>query len=328
MIPVHVGVSIVNYKTASLVIECLRAIATNCRYSIDISVCVVDNNSQDGSFEILREFVEQAKYSSWVHIIAAVKNGGFSYGNNIAANYFLSKDIDYLWLLNPDTEPKKGSIEALVAALKNEPKCSIAGSRLEDSDGTVQVAAFNFPTPFGEFVNTMNFSWLFSVFPSRVVAGKLPQSIAKVDWTSGASMLIRWSEFVKFGPMDEKYFLYFEEVDFCMALKTQGFDTLYVPESRVMHHVGAATGISDTRKQAPKRPRYWFESRVRFFTKNYGLGWALIADLCWVAGYILMRLKAFLKRTILLEPPNFLWDFIRYSTIVQLLTSGRTLSDS
>lgn len=317
MVAHHVGVSIVNYKTASLVQECLQSLAQMNVQSAKVSVCVVDNASGDGSAEQLSAFIAQPSYSPWVTFIAAPKNGGFSYGNNVAAEYFKDKNITHFWLLNPDAAPRAGALDELLHAMAGLPECAIAGSRLEDEDGTEQIAAFNYPTPLGEFVNTLKLNWLSRRCSERVIAVAPPKNKAAVDWVAGASMLIRWPVLMNCGFMDENYFLYFEEVDLCLAVKNKGFSTLYVPQSRVVHHVGAATGISDMRKQAPRRPQYWFDSRRRFFQKNYGFTGALLADVAWLAGYSLFRLKAIVKGQVLLDPPYFMRDFLKYSSLVK-----------
>lgn len=308
----HVGVAIVNYKTADLVCECLESIAC-LNANAKISVCVVDNASGDGSLDKLQSYVRSERFSGWVYILDGKRNGGFSYGNNRAAEYFEKIGITHFWLLNPDANPKSDALLELLNVLDRHEGCAMVGSRLQDEDGTEQVAAFNFPTPFGEFVNTLKLNLVSKVFTKRVIAQPLETIVQEVDWVAGASMLIRWSDFEKVGFMDEGYFLYFEEVDLCMAVRSCGRSIMYVPQSRVVHHVGAATGISDTRKQAPRRPRYWFESRRRFYIKNYGVLCAILADMFWLVGFSLYRLKALLMRKPRLDPPYFAWDFLKNS---------------
>ncbi len=309
-----VGISIVNYKTAPLVKECLASMANDNRTHENTRIVVVDNDSGDGSAEELTRYVSENGWNDWIEVVPAGRNGGFSYGNNIAFKRLCEKNCDYLWLVNPDTQLLPGACEALVAALEGDATVGAVGSRLEDVDGTPQIAAFNFPTPFGEFVNTSGIGLVYRRFPERVVPRPLPDQPVAVDWVAGASMMLSRKVVDRIGLMDEKYFLYFEEVDYCIAIRKAGFKIMYIPESRVIHHVGAATGISDTRKQAPRRPVYWFESRQRFFQKNYGLPRTLLADGFWVVAYSVKRLKDSVQRRECLDPPFFLRDFIRHSS--------------
>jgi N-acetylglucosaminyl-diphospho-decaprenol L-rhamnosyltransferase len=130
-------------------------------------------------------------------------------------------------------------------------------------------------------------------------------------------MMLKTEVIQKIGLMDEEYFLYFEEVDYCRAITQAGYSIVYEPKSRVIHHVGAATGISDGRKKAPRRPQYWFESRQRYFQKNFGFSATLLADFFWLLAYSSFKLRAFLQRKSLNSPPHFVRDFIRNSAFVR-----------
>ncbi|MDZ7925185.1 MAG: glycosyltransferase family 2 protein [Marinagarivorans sp.] len=311
----RVGISIVNYRTGQLVIECLQsliAIFDTLPYSL--SVVVVDNLSPDDSVAKLSEFLAQSPAKHWINLIAAPKNGGFSYGNNIAVKKLLTENCDYIWLLNPDTRVLPNACEALIDCLNANPTAAIAGSALQDPDGTQQIASFNFPTVWGELVSSSGLAVLAKKFPASIIARPIPTERCRVDWVAGASMMITTQAIKEVGLMDENYFLYFEEVDYCRTFHQAGYDTLFEPASKVIHLVGAATGISNTRKQAPRRPAYWFHSRCYFFQKNYGFFNALIADKLGGLGYIIYRLKLILKGEVYLGPPYFLYDFIRHSS--------------
>jgi hypothetical protein len=128
-------------------------------------------------------------------------------------------------------------------------------------------------------------------------------------------MMVRWEVFATVGCLDENYFLYFEETDFCYRAKQKGFATWYVPESRVMHIAGQSTKVTERDAKPRRFPPYWFESRRRFFSTTYGLPYAVVTDL--------MALLAFglgsLKRVALGQKggaiPHFASDLIKYSVI-------------
>ncbi len=308
-----VGISIVNYKTSRLVIDCLLSLEADQSAARPLKVIVVDNDSRDESFEVLTRFVADKGWQSWIEVIAAERNGGYSYGNNIAIRKLMAAECDYVWLLNPDTEILPGAASELINVLTSRRDIGIAGSRLEDSDGTPQVSAFNFPTPSGELINTANVGLIDKLFPRLLIRKPIAASTEPADWVAGASMMLKADLVKKIGLMDESYFLYYEEVDYCLEAKRAGFGVLYVPASRVIHQVGAATGISDHRKAAPRRPAYWFESRQRFFRKQYGLYGLFIADVGWIVAFALCKTKALLQRRKLNMPPHFFEDFMKNS---------------
>jgi serine O-acetyltransferase len=129
-------------------------------------------------------------------------------------------------------------------------------------------------------------------------------------------MMVRTEVFRDVGLMDASYFLYFEEVDFCLAAQRSGWECHYVPASRVVHLVGQASGVT-TPDSTKRRPGYWFESRRRYFCKNHGGAYAICADLTWIAAFAAWRLRRLLQRSPDTDPPHLLGDFIRHSTLVK-----------
>jgi GT2 family glycosyltransferase len=115
--------------------------------------------------------------------------------------------------------------------------------------------------------------------------------------------------------LDERYFLYFEETDFCFRAKKAGFATWYVPESRVMHISGQSTKV-DERKALPKRlPEYWFESRRRFFVVSYGIRQAILIDCVAIIAHALGLVKRSLQMRLDGAIPHFLADLVRHSVL-------------
>jgi GT2 family glycosyltransferase len=216
-------------------------------------------------------------------------------------------------LLNPDTVVRPGAIVALADFLLAHPEAAIAGSRLEDPDGTPQRSAFHSITPGSELLTTARLGLIRCLVPSWEIAMPAREEPHRADWLAGAAMLIRRSVFESIGLLDEVYFLYFEEVDFCLRARRAGLDCWYVPRSRIVHLVGAATGVSGTPAAPKRRPAYWFQSRRHYFLKNWGRGGILLADLNWLAGMAVWRLRAFLQRRSIPDPPHFLRDFLSHS---------------
>ena len=139
----------------------------------------------------------------------------------------------------------------------------------------------------------------------------------QVDWLPGASMMVRRQVFESVGLMDDEYFLYYEETDFCLQAKRAGWSCWYVPESRVMHISGQSTGVTVKNEVPKRRPQYVFDSRRRYFIKNHGLLYAAIADAVWLLGFSLWRLRRAIQRRPDPDPPHLLGDSLRNSVFLK-----------
>jgi N-acetylglucosaminyl-diphospho-decaprenol L-rhamnosyltransferase len=316
-------VVIVNYKTADLTIRCLRTLAPELCELPGARVTLVDNNSGDG--EALSRAITENGWGGWVTLDVADHNGGFACGNNRAIRPTLEAENPprYVLLLNSDTEARAGSIGALIRFMDDNPEAGIAGSSFENADGSEWPYAFRFITPLSELDRGLRFGPVSRLLerhvPSRVMDQTRPQ---QVDWVAGACMIIRHSLFHKIGLMDEGYFLYFEEVDFCFQARRNGISCWYVPESRIMHIAGQSSDVTRRDRRPPRTPPYWFASRRRYFLKNYGLVGALAADLGFGIGHALWRVRRALFRRRDPDPPHSLGDHWRNSV---LLSKNRQL---
>lgn len=285
---------IVNYHTAELAIDCLRALSTQEADLAGNRFVVVDNASGDGSVERLTAAIEGEGWSPWAGVMPLDRNGGFAFGNNASIRMALAstEPVDYVMLLNPDTVARPGAVKALVDFMDAHPRAGIAGSRLENASGGVECSAHTFPSPLSALDEGARLGVL-SRLLSRYVVTSPPQAAAhSCDWVSGASMIVRRQVIEDIGLMDEDYFLYFEEVDFCRRAQLAGWECWYVPDSRVMHLEGASTGI---RAAAKRRAGYWYDSRRRFFVKHYGIAGLVAADVLWAIGRFSFLLRRGLR---------------------------------
>ena len=147
----------------------------------------------------------------------------------------------------------------------------------------------------------------------------------QVDWLPGASMMIRQEVFRAIGLMDESYFLYFEETDFCLQARRAGWHCWYVPQSRVLHIAGQSTGVTAALERPRRLPAYWFESRRRYFIKNHGRGYAAAADVLWMLAFASWRVRRWLLRRPDPAPPWQLLDFFRHSALWNSRIEGGVL---
>ncbi len=309
-------VVIVNYRTAGLTIDCLRslvdevsAIPGGCR------VVVTDNASGDDSVARISKAVEDNGWSSWATLMPLATNGGFAWGNNQAIEPALktANPPDFVYLLNPDTLMKPGGIRALLGFLERNSAVGVAGGASINGQGVPLSTGFRFHTVLGELEGGLRLGVASKILHNHVVATGAHTRPEEVDWVVGASMMIRRAVFDAVGLFDPKYFMYFEEVDFCMRAKRAGWPVWVVPASEIVHLVGQSSGIGVAARQQKRRPRYWFESRHRFFIRNYGIARTVLADLAFAWGYAAHRVLNALRGRPSGDPPRLLWDFIRYN---------------
>jgi len=314
----RLAIVIVNYRTAGLVIDCLRSLEAEVASIEGTRVIVVDNLSGADSLARIGGAIESSGWGGWAALQAAPRNAGFSAGNNAGLRPLLaSPDApDWFLLLNPDTYVRPGALRALLDGAASLPRTGIVGSRLEDPDGTPQPSAFRFLAALSEFERELRLGVVSRALAPWATVLAVPATTRKVDWVSGASMLVRREVFEEVGLLDEGYFLYYEEVDLCLRAARAGWGCWYEPGSRVVHLVGRSTGV-DPSNVALTIPGYVFESRHRYFVKSFGLAYAALADLAWIAGHLLWRLRMRLLGRPDRPAPGLLRAFVRASTFGQ-----------
>ena len=310
-------VVIVNYRTAALVTNCLRSLAPEVAANPGTRVEVIDNDSGDGSLEAIAQAIESCGWSAWARASSSGLNGGFAFGNNVAIQRALESEQvpDIFWLLNPDTEVRPGALEAMVGFMRERPEAGIVGSAIAEEGEDLWPFAFRFPSLLSEFESGLQLGLVTRLLRRHVVAQRMTEQPTKVDWVSGASVLVRRELFESIGLMDEGFFLYFEETDFCLRAARAGWACWYAPLGLVMHIAGQSTGVTSKREVQIRRPRYWFESRRRYFAKNHGWWYAAAADLLWMSSHASWRLRRIVQRKHDPDPPRLLADFLRHSAL-------------
>lgn len=310
---------IVNYRSADLAIDCLRSIEADVRAAGGAKVCIVDGKSPDDSVMRLRSAIDTNGWQNWCEFRPLDRNGGFAFGNNEGIRPYLESadKPELVLLLNPDTVSRPGAIPTLVRYMDEHPDVGIAGSRTEWPDGSPQTSAFRFPTIGGEIESALRLGIVTRLLNRKVIAPPPPTHEETVDWVVGASMIVRRSVFEKIGLLDDHYFMYFEEVDFCLRAKRAGFVCRYVPEARIVHLIGKSSGVTDAATKNKRRPAYWFESRRRYFVHNHGLAYAALADAAFAIGFAFWRLRRAIQRKPDPDPEHFLGDFLRHSVFAK-----------
>ena len=308
--PIHLLVVILNYRTPDLTIDCLHSLVQEVQALPGTYVVVSDNDSKDGSVEQIGAAIMNEGWDDWVSLLPLDRNGGYAFGNNAPIRMALesANPPPYLLLLNPDTVVRPNALKVLLDFMVAHPEIGIAGSRLEDPDGTPQQSAFRFPNTLSELDAGLQLGFVSKLLSKWSVAPPVSLEICQTDWVAGASMIVRREVFDAIGLLDDHYFMYFEEVDFCLQANKAGWPCWYVPQSRVVHLVGQSSGVTDTKRPAKRRPQYWFDSRRRYFVKNYGWLYAALTDAVWLLSFGLWRLRRAIQQKPDEDPPHFLTD--------------------
>ncbi len=253
---VDLSVVIVNWNVCDLLRRCLHSILVNLPHEIEI--IVVDNASTDGSVEMVRtEFPD-------VRVIANTENRGFPSGNNQGITEAQGR---YILLLNPDTEMLGDALATMVNYADEHPDVGVVGPQLLNTDGSVQPSRRRLPTLSTAFFES---TWLQPYAPRRLLdhyyAHDRPDdAIQDVDWVKGAALMARREAIEQVGLMDERFFMYSEELDWCRRFRDAGWRIVYLPTAQVIHHEGKSS-----EQVIAARHIHFQTSKVRYFRKYHG----------------------------------------------------------
>ncbi|MGZ3493880.1 MAG: glycosyltransferase family 2 protein [Thermodesulfobacteriota bacterium] len=263
---VDLSIIIVNWNTRDLLIQCLESIFRTAR-GVDLEVFVVDNGSTDGSARVVKERFPVVK------VIENQGNIGFAGANNQALKISGGK---YSLLLNPDTQVKGKAIEELISFMEAHPRAGISGVQLLNSNGSKQNSIANFPCLTTELLNK---SLLRRLFPKKFPGKETNYSEPiEVDSVIGACMMVRRRAAEQVGILDEDYFLFLEETDWCYRMKNAGWKIYHVPQAEVDHFQGKSA------EEVKKKARVeFYRSRYHFFRKNKGTcQWFILLIGLWI----------------------------------------------
>ncbi len=260
---------IVSWNVCELLRRCLQSILAT---EGDVEIVVVDNASTDGSPEMVQEAFPQ------VRLIANEENRGFTAANNQGLALAQGRA---LMLLNPDTEVVEDALATMVEYLDAHPKVGALGPRLLFPDGRQQPSRRRFPTFATALVESTVIQewWADNRILRRYYMADTPDdAIQPVDWVVGACLLVRREAYEQVGGLDEGFFMYSEELDWCKRIKDAGWEVVYLPTATVLHHEGKSS-----EQVVPARHIRFQTSKVRYFRKHHGslqaeaLRWFLLA---------------------------------------------------
>lgn len=300
---------LLNWRTAEMTLRAAE-FAEAAMAGIAGAIVIVDNDSNDGSFERMSAALQDRPR---FRVVQSGRNGGFGAGNNVGIRLGLPGGVrpDYVYILNSDAFPAPDAIRLLLDYLESHPKVGIAGSYIYGSDGEPHVTCFRFPSVASEFEGAARSGPISRLLRHRAVAIGVPLATGPVDWLAGASMMMREDVIRTVGGFDETFFLYFEETDLCRRAAEAGWPTHFVKESRVEHIGSVSTGM----KTWKRVPGYWFDSRWHYFRKSGGTSRAVLATLAHVAGGLILRARRLVQPKIPGGPPHFLRDLVGHALL-------------
>jgi GT2 family glycosyltransferase len=254
-LPPELSIIIVSWNVRELLRACLASLPAG---DPAVEVIVVDAASADGTPAMVPVEFPHA------HLIASPDNLGYTRGNNLGLRAARGNS---LLILNPDTEVLGDALARMQAYLAEHPRVGAVGPRLEYPDGTVQSSRRRFPTLGTAFFEStwikhrMPRSWRRHYFVEDVPL----DATTAVDWVVGAALMVRREAWRQVGDFDEGFFMYSEELDWQRRLKAAGWEVVYLPDARVVHHIGQSAA------QVPAATHIRFNtSKVRYFRKYHG----------------------------------------------------------
>ena len=251
----RLSIVIVTYNSRAHIVRCLSSLVEH-PPAMDHEIVVVDNASTDGTAADTRQ--------RWtgIRVVDAGANLGFARANNLGIQ---QTHGGLILLLNPDTIVPAGAIDRLIAALDARPDAAIAGPRLVNGDGRAELSFGAMLTPFAELrQKILARGGECGLGAVATYVEWLTRQPRDVDWVSGACMLVRRADAEAAGLMDERYFMYAEDVDFCAAVRARGRKVLFAPRAEIVHF----RGQSRLTAAAPAE-RAYRRSQIAFYEKHH-----------------------------------------------------------
>lgn len=262
-----ISIILVSWNVRDLLRQCLGSVNNQQSTLLgppSAEIIVVDNASTDSTVQMLRDEFPA------VRVIANSQNVGFTRGNNQALAQARGR---YLFLLNPDTELAPNTLAKLTAYMDTHPRVGIVGPKLFYGDGSVQSSRRRFPSLATAFLESTKLQDWFPrnhALTTYYMLDTTDDETLQVDWVNGSAMFVRRELYEQIGGLDEQFFMYSEELDWCYRAKQAGWQVVYLPDARVTHYEGKSS-----EQAVAARDIYFHSSKVSYFRKYRG---ALVAE--------------------------------------------------
>lgn len=274
---VDLSIVIVNYNSEEFLSQLLQSLyETPCEVTFE--VWVVDNNSTDGSLEMVARRFPQ------VQLIANQVNRGFAAANNQALQESRGR---YVLLLNPDAVLKPRALDIMVYFLDNHPEVGAVGPKLLKQDGTVQLSSKFFPTPKVAILKTLGIDRVFPEQPTlkkHFLSPEAHEEVQEVESLQASCLMVRREMVDEVGPLDERFYMYCEDIDWCRRMREKGWKLYFLPEAQALHYRGGSTN-----KDSYRMIIVYHQSLCRFYKKYYAPDTFWLLN-CAFYGGLLLRL--------------------------------------
>ena len=284
-------VIILNYGTPRLTVESAKS-ALEDLADIDGEIVIVDNASPDDSYEQFVAWRQSLEPTAPVSIVRSPENSGYAGGNNLGLR---SGDAKYYILLNSDTLVRKGAFGAMLATMQANPDIGMLGPTLIGPDGKPLISRFRHPTPVSEFVEATGTGIVYRLFRNYVVPIRHEET-AELEWIGFPCVMFRKAMVDDIGLLDERYFMYFEDIAYCRRATQSGWKIAQCPEAEVDHFCGQSSQVEAKADSKERLPPYYYASRARYFTTSYGRAGFVAANVLWYLGRAVSYLRVLALR--------------------------------
>lgn len=289
-------ISIINYRTAEMTIDCLKSTLADLD-GIRAHVVVVDNLSGDGSDDVIETWITGEAHGERVSLVRSPTNSGFAGGHN--QTLALAAEMggaEFVVLLNSDALVRPGAFRTLIDAARADPRAGLIAPRIDYEDGTPQISCFRFHGPVSEFLRGAQTGILTRALNRfNILLGTEPDP-ARIQWIGFSAVLLRREMIAEIGGMDEGYFLYYEDCEYCLRAYRANWKICYVPDARVLHYSGGSGPVEANISARRRLPAYYFAGRNRFLYQAHGRLGPILSNLGWHAGRCIARARVLLGK--------------------------------
>jgi len=279
-------VVIVCYRVVELTIDCLKSLEPQIRDVPRTRVVICENGTGTHAVEQLHSSIAANGWSNWVILQAITPNVGFTGGNNAVLRDAMNSSTPpkYFLLLNADTIVQPGALKCLYDAIERAPDVGITGPVMVGLDGKQQSSCFRDHSTASEFLRGANSGRINRLFSRDYFQLAPPNGVTHFDWISFACAMIRSDVLRDIGLLDEGYFLYYDDADYCRMARRAGWKIGCCKAAQVVHLEGQSNELPEKARVRERKPRYYYVSRARYFGKHLGTVGLWGANIAWSAG--------------------------------------------
>ncbi len=292
---IRVAVSIINYRTADLTIAAVKSARDDLGDRSDARIVVVDNASGDGSAEAIETWMAETG-DPRLSLVRSSRNSGFSAGHNQGLNAV--PGAEYYLILNSDALLHPGFFDAILAAADSHPEAGLFAPEIDGGDDEIQHSCFRAHGPASELIRAARTGIVSRILARHVIHLPLPPDPEKIEWASFACILLRSEMIDDIGQMDDGYFLYFEDSEYCVRARRGGWKIMPVPGARATHFRGGSGPIKTLSEERKRLPPFYWRARNRFLRQTHGPLGPVTTNLAWCLGRVICRMRPLFGREV------------------------------